>query len=663
MSSRVLRKLQGDTDFVNDNQDEGNSDIEPNLSDSRGARKKLHVNRYDLLNQHSHSESEVKEDDDHETEAVNIEDGSKEERDAVRRKKKKRKKKKAGKSNANNQRSSDDNLEVGQENVDHLLAVEKDDALIDHLVLHSHVYTNGSDRPGGRPLLSIKHKNLNPNNELRRIFGSKIIQTEQSKRRGRGRAYVKSTWLVSPKENWPHVGKTGISMRMEKKDCVQYFCYEHSANYQQVEKKFLEAVDSLNPDNIVMLINSNPYHVDALIQLSDLCKMSEDLQMAAELNERALYCLECAFHPLFSMAKGNCRLDYRRQENRALFIALFKHLTFVGQRACYRTALELCKLLLSLDFEGDPLAVILCIDFYALRSRKYAWLVTVAEEWESSKNLSQLPNFAFSHALAHFHVVGGGEFGELTMADKLLQSALIMFPGVLTLLLDKCSILIDPRVASHDFFGVRAQTSQSPALSQLVQLYVCRTYHEWKDPDVLPWLERNVHRVLDRVDSGERYIKDCEEKRRKRYQATPRNVLRHIILSDIKEVTGTIPSDVGPIMSFDPLPPLDSVNIYTRPQRPRMYQHSNALSMFFRSLLPNFNPNEPAGPDFDIQLMDDAGGDADAAAGAVASAGANLRDSVTMLMDAIGHVLANIPVREFDVVVDDTDDEQNRPET
>lgn len=64
------------------------------------------------------------------------------------------------------------------------------------------------------------------------------------------------------------------------------------------------------------LINAHPYHVDALLQLSELCRLSEDLPMAAELIEQALYCLECAFHPSFSLASGNCRLDYRRQENR-----------------------------------------------------------------------------------------------------------------------------------------------------------------------------------------------------------------------------------------------------------------------------------------------------------------------------------------------------------
>lgn len=30
-----------------------------------------------------------------------------------------------------------------------------------------------------RSILSVQHKHLNPNNELKRIFGSKIVQSEQ----------------------------------------------------------------------------------------------------------------------------------------------------------------------------------------------------------------------------------------------------------------------------------------------------------------------------------------------------------------------------------------------------------------------------------------------------------------------------------------------------
>lgn len=68
-------------------------------------------------------------------------------------------------------------------------------------------------------------------------------------------------------------------------------------------------------------------------------------------------------------------------------------------------------------------------------------------------------------------------------------------------------------------------------------LYVNRSYHVWKESDLLPWLERNVHLLLDKIDANKINIKDYEAKRVKRYQGPlPRSICRHILLSDIKGV-------------------------------------------------------------------------------------------------------------------------------
>lgn len=127
-------------------------------------------------------------------------------------------------------------------------------------------------------------------------------------------------------------------------------------------------------------------------------------------------------------------------------------------------------------------------------------------------------------------------------------------------------------------------------------LYVYRSYHVWKENDLLSWLERNVHKVLDRVDKHEPIVQDYELKRSKRYQGQmPLSIARHIILSDIKGVS-PLTSVITPVLSFDPLPPPDSINLYNRPKRPTATgNNSSAVGIFFRSLLPNFNPyNIPA---------------------------------------------------------------------
>lgn len=231
-----------------------------------------------------------------------------------------------------------------------------------------------------------------------------------------------------------------------------WFRYEHNASYRQLQQKFLTAVESMDSDNIIQIINQQPYHVDSLIQLSELCKMSEDHAMASELIEHAILALESAFHSMFSLTAGNCRLDYRRQENRAIFITLFKHAQYLEGRACSRTALEVAKLILSFDPENDQLAIILIIDYYALRAAQYQWLIQLYNEWQYSNNLSQLPNMAYSYALALFYCHGD----DTLLADNALQYALTMFPGVLKPLLNELSVNTDSRVTRHPYFGPTA---------------------------------------------------------------------------------------------------------------------------------------------------------------------------------------------------------------
>lgn len=118
--------------------------------------------------------------------------------------------------------------------------------------------------------------------------------------------------------------------------------------------------------------------------------------------------------------------------------------------------------------------------------------------------------------------------------------------------------------------------SQSPALHQLVSLYVCRAKVIWRQNNILNWLERNVNTVIDRVDLKDDIVAEYNQKRAARYVNPPRPILRHVILSDYKEKVPLAPfvaKEKEPIVMYDPLPPLDSVNCYER------YNHFCAISM------------------------------------------------------------------------------------
>ncbi|EZA51501.1 hypothetical protein DMN91_000628 [Ooceraea biroi] len=593
MSTRYMKRIYGGNAIREEN-NEAASDTEVSVTNDTKSKS---FNVFDVLSQSSDND-EQDTSDKQDNEDLVASDGNENCNDMKRKKKKKKRRKPENIKNQQLQQhdvesnDSVDEVERSIWEVNKLLG-EPSVAGCSNQILEPQWINNKSKED----VLIVQHKHLNPYNELKRIFGSKTVEAEQSKTRNRGRSgHLRKTWLVSPRDNWPPLGKFGLTMSfdhgMDDTGNAQYFVYQHSSSYKQIQLKFLRAVESLNPENIISIINAHPYHVDALLQTSELCNVSEDLAMAAEFAERALYSLECAFHPSFNLTTTQCRLDYRKQQNRALFIVLFKHLGFVGGRACYRTSLEFCKLLLSLD-HADPLAVILFIDFYALRAREYKWFVEFCNLWESSRNLSQLPNIAYSLALAHFHL------GNKADADNLLQNALIMFPGVLALLLEKCSIQTDAKVMYHAFFNSRAQASTPPALEKLQNLYVLRSFHLWKEADILPWLKECVHAVLNRVESKDDYVKFCDVKRGKRYQGRlPKNILRHIILADLKEVTVIVQEvhNENPVLSHDPLPPTDSIDIYRRPTMNTRAppSSSNFVSLFFSSLFTNLDDETAA---------------------------------------------------------------------
>jgi hypothetical protein len=110
-------------------------------------------------------------------------------------------------------------------------------------------------------------------------------------------------------------------------------------------------------------LTSSIYHIDSLLQLSEIFKQMSEFEKVAEMIERCLYAYESAFHPFFNPALGNCRLSYVCEENRYLlassnfscmyffflininarrgfFLALFRQAQIMGRQSCNITALE-----------------------------------------------------------------------------------------------------------------------------------------------------------------------------------------------------------------------------------------------------------------------------------------------------------------------------------
>merc|ERR1712112_465539 len=152
-----------------------------------------------------------------------------------------------------------------------------------------------------------------------------------------------------------------------------------------------------------------------------------------------------------------------------------------------------------------------------------------------------------------------------------------------------------------------------------------------KEPEILPWMERNVSVVVTRIQDNDPRVAESKHERSTRYQGLPRNIHRHVIMSENnKEALAHLPAqmkDVA-ILAWDPLPPLNSINTYVAPERQSTnIDDPSALRMFFRSLLPNFNPDDPLA--------------AAPAVGGADNGGADLRNSVHNLLDAMRDLLGN----------------------
>ncbi|XP_065675023.1 ribosome quality control complex subunit TCF25-like [Hydra vulgaris] len=437
-----------------------------------------------------------------------------------------------------------------------------------------------------KSVFCIDYRNLNPENELKRKFGANVVNRD--KRTNQHAHKVHKTTLITPRENWQRFSNVGIKMKLVQQENKNnlVFAFEHLENYQAIQFKFLDAVQSLDHNNIVALLNAYPYHIDSLLQLSEICLINEDYQMASEFIERALFVFENNFHPLFNFAQGNCRMEYRQTENRPFFLALFRHINFLGNKACYRTALEVCRVLLGLDPADDPLCILLLIDFYAIKSQQYDFFIKLYDDFECSRNVSSLPNCIFSYALCKYYVADRSE------ANKHLEKALVAFPSLLVELMNACGVTLDKEIATHSFFDPLSYIQQSAPLNQLISLYVGRSYFIWKDPEIFNWLTETCKNIIDNFSAYQDVISDAEKKRVSLYKKSPLNVVRHIMISGIKDAVRALPVEFRnqSVLAYDPVPPLNSIIGYERPQRHVTGDRGgNMFSMFYESLFPSYN--------------------------------------------------------------------------
>jgi hypothetical protein len=298
--------------------------------------------------------------------------------------------------------------------------------------------------------------------------------------------------------------------------------------------------------------------------MSEVYRLQSDIGAASDYAERALYAFDRCLVPGFNVTSGACRLDFDYVENRPMFTALHRIISYLGRRGCWVTAFNFAKLLFALDPEGDPHGAALWLDFLAVKSGNGAWLLSMLDQRENNRAAALwhgYPGMAYSRALA----LREDDEEKATVA---LVEAMQGFPEVILLLADKVGASVPSTARSHPLLQTEAGYSSLPtiALHLLAHIYVARNEALWKVPNMLSWLEMTIATALPQLDNGaarslradaHAIIQTPRDLGEDGTLLIPLNICRHVLCSEATSWLGFLPPIIAkrPFEAYDPLPP------------------------------------------------------------------------------------------------------------
>ncbi|GAA5983888.1 hypothetical protein JCM5350_007587 [Sporobolomyces pararoseus] len=453
-----------------------------------------------------------------------------------------------------------------------------------------------------KEVFAFETKYLDSDAELRRMFGSKVIGNAPSAPRSHLHARFannphhstsirrSSSHLATPEPGWPSAAGTLGLTRYEGPEAEfdpvgDWHTYVHPPSYKQAQLMFLEVLQQADGNRLFDVLAAQPYHVDTLMQLSEMMTQQGDLGAAATHLSRALYALSTPLPATFP--SGNFRLPFSQIENRAFFIGIARQVALHFKRGTWRTAFEFTKIALGTGGGDDPVGMLCWIDFLAPKAGQNEWFLKLVPTLEAAYpdlHVESYPGLAFAKAL----VLRNMEEEKKESHEKsteALRNAIIRFPMVATLLSNSLAFDLPPTMVSHRRAQPDGAFTKNPSylLSLLSELYVARSAPLWKDPASLSWLRKAVTAAtpllddssLEDVKIGERlFDKGAWEE-----GVAPAGVIRAAFISDIASIRPYLPPSTrsGTTYSFDPLPPTSrNATFYDDSYFSSLYSASNS---------------------------------------------------------------------------------------
>lgn len=354
--------------------------------------------------------------------------------------------------------------------------------------------------------LSIEPKNLDPVNEMRGLFGNIALEdqsrtrTQPTRRRdqnlqggvdlqtalsGRynrasqgkelGALAKRRNCFSQGKEEWPLATSGGLSMEaLPVTTFSKHYNFVHNQQYKAANNEFRRAVESMQAEAMIGLLQTYPYHVSCLLQVSEIAKHQGDSSLSGDLLERALFTLGRSVHSSFpaAMREGISRLDFNKPANRELYLTVWRYIRNLEQRGTWKTAFEWSKVLLQLDTTSDPFGVTLMIDQMALRGRQHEQFLSLVSDSAYGPAWSHLPNICISKTLALLRASKPRE------ARQQLALAMHRYPYILSALASAIEVSPMPK-------SIWGKIPSTDAEKLYTELYVSRAKDLWNTPETI----------------------------------------------------------------------------------------------------------------------------------------------------------------------------------
>ncbi|KAF9530905.1 transcriptional repressor TCF25-domain-containing protein [Crepidotus variabilis] len=445
-------------------------------------------------------------------------------------------------------------------------------------------------------LFSVSLQHLDSEAEMKRFFGSKVVQASKAGESSKGRkAPTVKSHLTRPQPTWwAAKGREGLSLRQYTDDEVnaklsrnswspiqeKWWTVEYSKRYKSVTKAFMGAVMAGDPQALFDMLGVLPWHADTLLQISEVYHHREEHAQAIDFIDRALFTYEGCMLGAFNFTSGLNRLDFDRIENRPFFLALHRQIADLQRRGCVRTAFEFARLLFALDPWNDPHGSTFHLDFLAIKAGMHQWFLdayNVFQERSSSSggksesrlNPSYLPGWSYARALALKILEDLNKDADHQNSREALQQAAKDFPSIVPLLADKLDVSFSASIRSHRDFKIETDchslTAPNAALHLLSHLFVQRSSPVWKEH--VSWFSSTISATFSNLPSSlpvtdrRRSFLDQFENVHLRY-----SVYRHVMVleSSYRRLFSFIPRQIldAKSLSCDPLPPVSSISLY-----------------------------------------------------------------------------------------------------